>query len=190
MIVKKIDETKIYRGGTMNDNKKSKNRGATVIKGTLRIMIVMMILSVILFTGCTNPTKSDDIDDGTISPELVERIKKEFEEHFGYELGRFNYYGTHNGYVAFFVIYPELIYTSMKIAGTIFRYGSRMKIYLWKDSTFNEMIDAYLRGLITPEHIRKIGEFHIELRRKEWPYCDESFYEYYFNPDTIRVIIP
>ena len=155
-----------------------KDRSATIIKCTSKMIATMLLSSLMTIGGC-NTDK--------LGP--IERIRQDWEEQFGSELW-FIHYGTHNGYVAIFIPREENVAIDFKIAGTIFRYHNNFSIYLWKGGSFYEMIDAYLQGLITSKDISKIGESHIEMMRRRYLYeSDESFNEWYFNLDTIRTII-
>ena len=177
----------------MSKYTQNKNRGASVVKGTLVICTIMILICTLLLGGCMNPvTKSDDNDQNAtdIDPSIEERIKQDWENQVGSKLWRFEYYGTHNGYVAFYVLGTNTVEINIKIAGTIFRHSYENTIYLWKDSSFYEMVDAYLQGLITPENISKIGEIHRNRVREIWSGDDESFNDWYFDPETIFTIIP
>jgi len=189
----------------MSKYTQNKNRGETVVKGINYTMIIMIIVLVTTLSGgcmdsvepIVNNSKNTGTEDtfghGTIlndfDPSIVERIKQDWEEHFGSVLGRFDYYGTHNGYVAFFRAGPNLGAIYFKVAGTIFRFNNEAYIFLWKDSSFYEMIDAYRKGLITPENISNIGKIHRTSMRELWDRCDNSFNEWYFYTDDIDLII-
>jgi hypothetical protein len=124
-----------------------------------------------------------------LDPSIASRIKQDWQSQFGTELSTINYYGTHDGYVAFFVAGDNTVVVDAKIAGTIFRYSNNWTIYLWKDSMFHDMIDAYQQGLLTAESIEQIGCYHVEYMKKQWSGDDESFRAWYFNSDDITSII-
>ena len=186
-----------------------KDRSATVIKGTKYFMVVMLIIIVALLAGgcmettvpkmvnnnSTNtcidnwPLKLDPLVEKQIIRDWLEKYP-DFLEQYGWENMAIIYYGTHNDYVAFLIPGMNDVVVSIKVAGTIFRHRNDCKIHLWKDGSFFEMIDAYRHGFITPENISNIGDIHRNRRRESWIGDDESFYEYYFDPDTIYTIIP
>ena len=149
-----------------------------------------VLLCTAMFFGCE--VSNNDEKEKKVTDFCELRIKQDFQEQFGRPLTHFNYFGTHNGFVAFLVIYPELLYPGpAKIAGTIFRgFTTPWVMYFWKDGyPITGMIQAHLQGLITPENIAEIGSRIREPIRKAWPGCDESFNEWWFNTDDIDFII-
>ncbi|MDR3292959.1 MAG: hypothetical protein LBT20_02520 [Clostridiales bacterium] len=144
---------------------------------------IMLIVSIAVLSTC-KPKGGNDM----LSAELETKIKQDWQEQFGTEL-TINYYGTHNDYVVFFVPGMETVITNVKIAGTIFRGNNSWTIYLWKNGSFSNMIDAYQQGLLTAEDIEKIGFHHRETLKKSWIGSENSFNEWYFNTDDICSII-
>ena len=136
------------------------------------------------------------------------RIKQDWYVQFGSLTGPFgmpltniDYFGTHNGFVAFLGTFPpvppipETIYTGperFKLAGTFFRGPTpttQWGMYLWKDGyRIFHITWAYRDGLITPENIADIGYRLREAARKGWPGCDESFNEWWFNTADLMFI--
>jgi hypothetical protein len=180
------------------------------------IVCIMIFSTLILLGGCMDPATKDidnrNIDDRTISssdremlciicgvhcldnspivmgidPVIEERIKQDWQEQFDSEFSGINYFGTHNGYVAFPQFSGNTIESNIMVAGTIFRHGFENTIYLWKDGSFFEMIDSYLQGRLSAENIMAIG------RVFKWRFhgCDSSVDEWYYNMDNISTIIP
>jgi hypothetical protein len=150
-----------------------------------------------------NPVKNDStiINNNIWPPKLDPLVEKQiiqdwleqypdFLEQYYWEFMTIPYYGTHNGYVAFYIPGMLDVIVNFKLAGTIFRFWNNCKIYLWKDGFFFEIIDAYLLGLITSEDISLIGDYHRTILRAVWISCENSFNEWYFDLNTISTIIP
>ena len=185
------------------------NRSTTVIKSAKNILIITILCSILLFGGCMNsktnneliPTILENEDwPPKLDPEIEEQIIKDWLEKYpnflidnDWEEMTIIYCGTGEGYVAFHKPdgKAETIIIKYMLAGTIFRNWHYFEVYLWKDGSFFEMVDAYLQGLITPEFISVIGENHMEhAKRTQMAFDDEAFYEYYYNTDDIYSIIP
>ena len=98
-----------------------------------------------------------------IAPTIEAQIKQDWQAQFDSELSIINYYGTHNGYVALFVPGNDFVVTNIEIAGTTFEYSVSWTIYLWKDSIFHDMLDAYEQGLVTAANISAIGKAHADF---------------------------
>ena len=154
---------------------------------TLKIVALLalaMVTSTIM-VGCGNKDvdKSFDIDTA-----IETKIKKDWQVEHGYSLSAINYYGTHSGYVAFFVPGDNTVVTNVKIAGTIFRYGNDWTIWLWKDGVFSNMIDTYLQGFLTAKNIEDIGAYHIQAMKSVWLGESSDFDEWYFADDVDSII--
>jgi hypothetical protein len=165
---------------------------------------MLAVVLLLLILGCNNsPTSSNshicDFTLPTLDPLLEEQIIQDFLAYwfdrygtdllkqYGWDsLTRLNYYGTHNDYVAFLWGGMNTIVINIKVAGTIFFHSNEDYIYLWKDGTFYEMVDAYLEGLLSTEDIRKIGEIH----KKKLFGCLCLVPDWYYDEEGLTTIIP
>ena len=149
-------------------------------------------LAILLIAGLFTMACRDGIGDGY---SLIERqVIQDWQKQFGTPLLLVQFFGIHNDYIVFFVVgdgYEKAndVVVWFKVAGTIFRYTVESKHWLWKDGQLQTMLEAYQRGLITPEHIADIGAYHVNMVRPGWLGDDESFIEWYFNTDDIGQII-
>jgi len=184
------------------------NRSTTVLKSAKSILIITILCSILLFGGCMNSKTNNEIiptilenEDWSpkLDPEIEKQIIKDWLEKYPnflidneWEEMTITHCGTGEGYVAFYKPAGSVDHaiTNYILAGTIFRNNVCFEVYLWKDGSFFEMVDAYLQGFITPEFISVIGENHMKYRRQAWNGDDDSFNEYYFNTEDIYTIIP
>jgi len=121
-------------------------------------MLSLVVITSVVMVGCTS--------NGVLDQTIEAQIKQDWQEQFDAALSTVNYYGTHNGYVAFFRPGENAVVTNIEVAGTLFEYGYNWTIYLWKDGSFYNMIDAYEQGLLTAADIRKIGKIHAKFVKK------------------------
>jgi hypothetical protein len=144
--------------------------------------------------GCMNPVKNNDSTNinnniwplPKLDPLVEKQIKQDWYQYWLEELSLLIYYGTHNGYVAFIVSSGDLVVTNFILAGTIFRHDIDFTIYLWKDGTFHDMINAYLLGILSAADIKILGYIH---KRMRYGNCS-SVDEWYYNTDDIYTTIP
>ncbi|MDR3013694.1 MAG: hypothetical protein LBU70_10900 [Chitinispirillales bacterium] len=133
------------------------------MKKVLFLLSVLILLTFVV-ANCDDNTVmgGENNDNGSLKldPVIETQIKQDWLEQFGSSLSTVNYYGTHNGYVAFFLPGADAVVVTVEIAGTIFRYGSDGTIYLWRDGSFYDMIDAYEQGLVNSENISELAEIH------------------------------
>ncbi|MCL2140598.1 MAG: hypothetical protein FWH42_02810 [Dehalococcoidia bacterium] len=134
-----------------------------------------------------NCSLEDAIDMPELDEEIVQRIMRDWQEQFGSTL-IVNYYGVHNGYVAFFIPGIHDVVSDIMIAGSIFRYSTEWEIYLWKEGLFYDMVGAYQQGLLTSQNVKDLSNIHRSFMRIAWLGDGKSFCEWYFRDNLINSI--
>ena len=195
-------------------SKETRKKRTFVTNCNLFFLIAVTAITLVALGGCMEKitTNSKKTYESNWSPEaenwppildpLVEQqIVKDWYEYSGIDLHNLyiegnsllplKYYGTHNGYVAFIEPRESVsdIMSNSIIACTIFRRNHSWRMRLWKDSSFDEMINAYRQGNLTAEDIRALGDLDRWFAWKNWLGCEESFNEYYFTIDETFTVI-
>ena len=151
--------------------KETKKKGTFATNCNLFLLIAVIAITMLALGGCmdkavTNAERDSNNWSPKLDPLVEQQIVQDWNEQSCMELTKINYYGTHNGYVAFFMLGENTVVTIVEIAGTTFEYGYDWTIYLWKDDRFHEMVEAYEQGLLTAENIRAIGQIHAKFRKE------------------------
>lgn len=131
---------------------------------TAVLLFCVMLLGTFLTYGCQK-NKGQYKNPGTMTREEMQVIYDAWEAtHPDPFSPSFLHYGTCNGYVILFYqsgkFEGAIEDITKTVAGQEFKLHSDFELYVFKDGNFNTLEDAYARGWVTKNAIKKAAEYH------------------------------
>jgi len=104
------------------------------------------------------------------SDELIKRIEADYTQHlvekYGYDetdskFSVIGYYGNYTDAVPIMFLEPEMgIHTTLVVANVMFYYSGSNQIQIWYKSDFLTIEEAYERGILSYNNLKRIAELH------------------------------
>lgn len=109
-----------------------------------------------------------------------------FYNQYGTKFIYEKFYGVYEDAQIFFVAGDATAIRYVSIAGSIFKYNTLWEIYVFKNSKFYTLKDAYLLGVLSNQAVDEISKVHADYVKSQRNESDVDFNAWYYNTEDIR----
>ncbi len=152
-------------------------------------VFIPLLLSVSIifgFSACNKNDQLNEISDPSndhIDQEILDNtFYNQYGTHFMYE----KFYGTYEDAQTFFVAGDETALKYVSIAGSIFKYNTLWEIYVFNNSKFYKLKEAYSEGVLSGQAVYELSKVHADYVKAQRNESDDDFNAWYYNTEDIQ----